>query len=90
MVFVTVVVTPCAVPLLKFESAVQVLPHVSGYRGPPAFTRHTAEITAVGVVVIVAVRTGVGDDVAASQAKANTAVKIIALTLFMRITGTPA
>ncbi len=73
--------TQRAVPALKFESAVQVLPHVSGYKGPPAFTLHTEEITGVGVRVNVAVKVGV--DAAASQAQARKTVNAAAQALLL-------
>jgi hypothetical protein len=53
------------VPLLKFVSAIQVLPQLSGYKGPPAFTRHIEEMT--GVLVNVAVIVGVNVGVAAAR-----------------------
>jgi hypothetical protein len=64
-----VFVTQCAVPVLKFVSAIYVLPQLSGYKGPPAFTLHMEETT--GVFVNVAVTVGVNVGVAAaSQAQA--------------------
>jgi hypothetical protein len=83
-----VFVTQCAVPLLKFESAVHVFPQLSGYKGPPAFTRHTEETTTVLVNVAVAVGVNVGV-AAAAQIQANIEIQSRIKTLLKRKTRHP-